>query len=143
LKFDFATLRRSVFVLFCFLTAAILWLTLEPTPGGGRAHELPRALADRLNQHDSFSNSLAFFVFSAVAFWLGHYPKRLAEANARSIIRTQRLRFLLLLGFVESLEFLQIWIPGRVSDLGDVLFGWMGVALAGVCYLVFARFQKR
>jgi colanic acid biosynthesis glycosyl transferase WcaI len=137
LRFARASLRTTVLVVFWFLTAAILWLTLEPTPGGGRAHELPRALSDCLNGHDSLSNFLAFFTFSATAFWLGHNPRKIADASADKIFRKQREHFLFLLGFVALLEFAQIWIPGRVSDLSDVAFGWMGVALAWFGYLLF------
>ncbi|MDB6040897.1 MAG: colanic acid biosynthesis glycosyltransferase WcaI [Verrucomicrobiales bacterium] len=133
------SLRNLVFVLFWILTAAILWLTLEPTPGGGRAHELPRLLSNPLNAHDALSNFLAFFVFSTIAFWLGHNPAKITNASPQRILQRQRKRFFLLLAFVASLEFAQIWIPGRISDLGDVASGWMGVVLAWLSYHFFFR----
>jgi VanZ family protein len=157
-------LRRFVLVIFCVYTAAVLWLTLEPTPGGGRAHELPKPVSLWVNNHDSSANILAFFLLAIMAFWLGHepagspglpplsggreargegQPERTARYLPRMPSRRQRLIFLLLLAFVALIEFAQIWIPGRVSELHDVASGWEGIVFAALFNCVLAPLRGR
>ncbi|HYE33175.1 MAG TPA: glycosyltransferase family 2 protein [Methylomirabilota bacterium] len=121
-------------------TALILWFTLTPTPGGGRAKELGSRLAAIVNASDFLSNLLAFALLAGGAFVLG--SASFGKASARSFFRRRPAVLATLLLLVMLLEAAQFFIPGRVPDLLDLAAGWGGVALVWVGAL-YLRAQRR
>ncbi len=105
------------------LCAVVLWFTLEPTPGGHRAHELPRFFSEWLNDNDFLANYLAFFALAVASFTIGF-----RKPGVRMVL-------LLLLLLPNGIEFAQKWIPGRVSDWRDVAAAWGGIGTAWLIFL--------
>jgi VanZ family protein len=107
--------------------AVILFFALKANP------EVPKAMAPLkarifFNTFDAFRNQLAFALFGIAtllllmgrSFW-----------NRKQLVAVSLIALL-----IPLLEVLQIWMPQRHADVGDVLNGWLGLGLACIVYLV-------
>jgi VanZ family protein len=134
---------RCVVAGFLGCLAAILYLGLRPEPASRSLHSFSSQLGDWEGRHDSWSNFIAFFVLS----FLGFFAAIAEDADSHVLVRfwaARRRRLLSLLGLVVFIEFAQIWIPNRVSDLRDVMMGWIGVTSAWLgCALLLRLTRKK
>ena len=109
----------TLFILFLFLTITILSL-------------LPAKSTLNLGNKDKLSHLIAYFVFSLTVF------------QQWKISRSTRWILFVLIGYGLFLEFLQGFVPGRVSSSLDGLANTIGVVMGGfVSYIQHRMYGKR
>jgi VanZ family protein len=117
-KFLSRRLWRTILVL---LWMVVSYLALTPSPQNG-----PDLGWDKLN-HTSAFVALAF------AAWLGF-------AQAR---RSQRLWMLVLLAYGGGIEILQLYVPGRSCEWGDLLADAVGIAVGAFLAMLAQRVARQ
>lgn len=138
------------------VTAGILWLTLRPAdlPGGPTGTNWKplehhgRALFALLDEHPNREVLVYYLVSDVLGNVALFVPLGLAVAGAaRGVGRSAAARLAAAAGFgallSTGIEGLQLLIPGRATDVDDVIFNVLG-ALAGAALLLVAeRFYRR
>ena len=127
-------------LLFAAALALALFFALRPAPHGDRLRGLPEPIATWLNRHDNLSNFAAFLILSGLGF-RQRSSSRPQESAPWFHHHRRVLGFFLLL--VLLIEFLQHWIPGRVSDWHDVATGWSGILTAWTLDGLLSHWQSR
>jgi hypothetical protein len=142
MEFNSPTLRRLHAWAFLVCLAAVLYLGLRPEPASRTLARFSRNFGVWEGDHDNWSNLLAFFTLSSLGFWLPAAPSE-RSGTLVGFWSCPRRRLLCFLSLVVGIEFAQIWIPNRVSDLRDVATGWSAIFLAGLLWLSGWRFIPR
>ena len=124
-------LHRAHAAAFLGCLAAILYLGLRPEPASRALSRFSAPLGLWEGRHDNWSNFIAFFVLASLGFWMASSPSFRFPLLDKFWAEPRR-RLLCFLALVAGIEFAQIWIPNRVSDLHDVLTGWSGILSAGL-----------
>jgi VanZ family protein len=120
-------LRLSALVL---VVGGILFLALKPTPGLEELHILPLRWARYIDGTDDLRNIAGFFSL-AVAIWV-----LLVGGRKKIPWRQVRIALVFVVLLVPAVEVVQLFLPGRFSDLRDVGTGWLGIALAAAAIAV-------
>ena len=113
------------------MLAGGLVLALRPNPRGEVNHILPVAVRNWINDgHDEAANLIAFSILGIFALCPKRKFRREDPAEKSSLIRllnSRAARVVALMTLVCAIEFAQLFIPGRVSDLNDICTGWSGI----------------
>ena len=115
------------------LLAGGLFLALAPNRGNLN-HFMPDAVRKWVNDdHDEEENLIAFSVLGIFALCFGQRADRGTAAAGSPVLRLLKgraVRMAALMAMVCMIEFVQMFIPGRVADLNDVCTGWSGIFAA-------------
>lgn len=126
---------RAFFVLICLGAAAAV--ALKPTPQIWILPFMPRKIGLYLDAHDALRNLIGFAMLAGtVHFSLSGFRR----AGWRQIGQ----RVIVLIGFIALLEFVQLFLPARKADFGDVVMGALGVMAASLPWVkwIFKERQK-
>ena len=135
-------LKRVHTSLFLCCLAAILYLSLHPEPASVTLGRYSKSIGVWEGYHDNWSNFIAFFVLASLGFWMS--CQRISLPNGFGGFWAEpRRRLLFFLALVVGIEFAQIWIPNRVSDLHDVITGWSGILTAGLFWFCIRAFVRQ
>ena len=113
--------------LFFPLMAAVLYLTLKPNPQIAEVALMPRPMSQLFDLHDDWKNIVGFGTLALAGFlgWpLGWGPYSWSSRSRR------RLLGIALFSVVWWMEFCQLFIPTRFTDIKDIFAGSLGVMLA-------------
>lgn len=114
-------------IIFIALLAGGLFLALAPNRGNLN-YFMPDAVRKWINDgHDEEENLIAFSVLGTFALC---YRRRLDSGVGTRLRDRRAVRMAALMAMVCMIEFVQMFIPGRVADLNDVCTGWSGIFAA-------------
>ena len=136
-----ATLSALAAPLFWGGLAGVLFFSLRPSPNGERVGGIPREVAQWINGHDGWSNCLAFAFLAFFGFCVTRKPdagKTRPGFREPSLLESRWRRWGMLCALIFLLEFVQLWIPGRVFDWRDLAVGWFGSGCALLAWQYFA-----
>lgn len=127
------------------MLAAALGLTLAPN-NGNLNYVLPDAVRKWVNNdHDEEANLIAFTVLGTVALSFARRPPS-RETWRRNpmvfLLSSRTFRVMVLLTLICLIELVQNFIPGRVSDLGDMCTGWSGIFTGWLCSVLLDEREK-
>ena len=124
-------MRPTISEIICIvLVVAGLAFALRPNPAGNVNHIFPKAIRVWINDgHDEEENLLAFFILGSFALCSGRRSARGASGAVR-LLNSRAVRMAALMALVCAIELVQLFIPGRISDLNDVCTGWSGIFAA-------------
>ena len=128
------------------LLAGGLALALAPNRGNLN-HFMPDAVRKWVNDaHDEEENLIAFSVLGIFALCFGRRADRGTAAAGSPVLRllkSRAVRMAALMAMVCMIEFVQMFIPGRVADLNDVCTGWSGIFAAWLLSVLLDARRKR
>ncbi|MEO6739726.1 MAG: VanZ family protein [Chthoniobacteraceae bacterium] len=109
---------------------------------------LPKAVRVWINDgHDEEENLIAFFILGSFALFPSRRSGRAASGARPAAVRwvdSRAVRMAALMALVCAIELVQLFIPGRISDLNDVCTGWSGIFAAWLlCLLLEERAKKQ
>ena len=89
----------------------------------------------KLFSYDKLAHLAVFFIFSVLVL-AGYQLKGKLEVN-KTIYRNRVLTICLVYGIV--LEFLQQFVPGRMSDIYDLIANFTGALLGVIVFMIFIK----
>lgn len=89
----------------------------------------------KLFSYDKLAHIGVFIIFSVLVL-AGYHLKGLLNAN-KTIYRNRSLTICLVYGIV--LEFLQQFVPGRMSDIYDLIANFTGALLGVIVFMIFIK----
>jgi hypothetical protein len=95
-----------------------VFLSVRSSPAMMTVDWLPKFVANWLDHYGRFRNFPAFAML-AIPFLI-ITPKFLQRACIIALLAI----------LIDSLELIQVWIPTRFADLGDIFWGWTGLLAA-------------
>ena len=124
-------MRPGIPALLCIaMLAGGLFLALAPNRGNLN-YFMPDAVRKWINNdHDEEENLIAFTVLSSCVLCLGrHSQSRRAASHPkpRRFLSGRSVCVSALMAMVVVIEFMQMFIPGRVADMNDICTGWSGI----------------